>query len=106
MYPRHGCVDAVGSVGDGVDAALREQRIRCADDLGVLLLVVEPGQEIARRVDPGSLYVVGFHRGPRCDIGVGTTEDPFLRFGVGIPLGCPRLRPASHGAVTCGRRRA
>src|SRR5699024_6766293 len=66
-------------------AARDELRVRRADDLVVLVLVLEPGQEEPHGVQAGPLLVVGADDGPRGVLLVGAAEHLLLGRGVRLP---------------------
>src|SRR6266545_12922 len=71
--------------GRGGTGTTRAPRVRGTDDLGVLVVVPEPAEQVAHGLDPGALLVVALDDGPRRVGGVGVEEHGLLRLGVLVP---------------------
>ena len=55
-------------------------------DVGVLVRIVEVGQEKAHTVDPSAPLIIGFDQNPRILLRVGVLEHIFARCGVFVPF--------------------
>jgi hypothetical protein len=75
-----------------------KQRIRRADDVGVLVVVVEFAEQVADGSDPGAFLVVAFDERPRRVGGVAVEEHGLLGLGGSRPTG--RVRPGRWGRVS------
>src|SRR4051812_18713272 len=79
--------DPVGALALLEDARRRahDVRVGTADQVDVLVLVVEPAQHVAHRLDPAALLVVALDDRPRRVGPVGVVEHRLLRLRVLAP---------------------